>query len=89
MIKDKQIKKWYSHNKDKNNEIVKILDVEYAHIKLKNGDDLYITTYGLPFIENLKPENFWTDKDWFNQNSERLTGSSSIYKVKTKEIDRR
>lgn len=88
MIEDIQIGEWYYKNKDhKKNEIVKILDVEYADLMLENKDDLYITKYGLPFIENLRPENFWTDKDWFNKNSIRLLGSSSLYKVSTKKIN--
>ncbi|MBN1797466.1 MAG: hypothetical protein JW822_02750 [Spirochaetales bacterium] len=64
----------------------KILDVEYAHIKFKNKSDLYLTKYGLPFVENLKPENFILDKEWFDNNSVRLSGTSCTYKVKTKSI---
>ncbi len=62
----------------------KVLDVDYAHIKFKGQSDLYITKYGLPFIENLKPENFILDKVWFDNNSVRLSGTSCTYKVKTK-----
>jgi hypothetical protein len=64
----------------------KILDVEYAHIILKNKSDLYITKYGFPFIEYLNPENFILDKEWFDNNSIRLSGTSFTYKVKTKSI---
>lgn len=39
----------------------RVFGVEYQHLQLLNGDDLYFTEYGLPFIENLLPENFWTD----------------------------
>ncbi|MBN1383620.1 MAG: hypothetical protein JW983_01900 [Elusimicrobia bacterium] len=88
MIEDIQIKEWYYKNRDhKKNEIVKILNVEYAHIILENKDDIYITKHGLPFIENLKPENFWTDEDWFLRNSVKLTGTSSLYRVRTKEVN--
>jgi hypothetical protein len=90
MIEDISIREWFYKNKDhKRNEVTKILSVEYAHIKLENKDDLYITKYGLPFIENLKPENFWTDKKWFDKNSKRLSGTSSIYKIRTKQVDGR
>ncbi|MDP8218385.1 MAG: hypothetical protein P9M03_06645 [Candidatus Theseobacter exili] len=85
MIKNIRLKEWYHNTKNHNkNEITKILDVEYAHTKLENNDDLYVTGYGLPFIENLKPENFYTDKTWFRNNSVRLSGTSSLYKVRTK-----
>ena len=39
----------------------KVFGVDYHHLSLAGGDDLYVTEYGLPFIENLLPENFWTD----------------------------
>ncbi|MFC2060996.1 hypothetical protein ACFLUV_00620 [Elusimicrobiota bacterium] len=88
MIKDKQLKEWYDNLSDKkNNEITKILDVEYAHLTLKNKDDLYITKHGLAFIEHLKPESFWLDKEWYDNNSVKLSGTSSVYKVRTKRIN--
>jgi hypothetical protein len=43
----------------------KILGVDYHHLALPGGEDLYVTEHGLPFIENLLPKNFWTDEDWF------------------------
>jgi len=64
----------------------RILGIDYEHIKLTSEDDLYVTIYGLPFIEQLVPENWWSDKDWFSKNSVRLNGSSSIYRVRTKPI---
>lgn len=87
MIKDIQIKRWfYADRNNKKKEIVKILGVEYAHLKLKKEDDLYITADGLSFIGNLKPVNYWTDKKWFKKNSVRLSGTSSIYKIRTKKV---
>jgi len=44
-------------------KIIRVLGVDYIHFKLKNGDDIYLANYGLPFIELLKPENFWTDEE--------------------------
>lgn len=67
-------------------EIEKILNVYYLHIEYEKGDDLYITQYGLPFIENLKPHNFITDKSWYSEHSIRLSGSGCTYKVRTKEV---
>ena len=66
---------------------IKVFDVDYYHLSLPGGDDLYVTEYGLPFIENLLPENFWTDKKWFKEHSEKLRGTSTLYRVMTKEIN--
>jgi hypothetical protein len=88
MIQNHQLKEWYQKNKaDANNALVKILGVEYAHIRLKNDDDIYITALGLPFIEQVQPDNFWTDEAWFRNNSERLVGTSCPYKIRTKAVD--
>ncbi|MFH1479291.1 MAG: hypothetical protein ABIG92_05920 [Candidatus Omnitrophota bacterium] len=87
MIRDIRIKKWSYNNKDlKKNDIVRVLDVDYIHLRLEDKSDIYVTAYGLPFIENLKPKNFWTDELWFKNNSERLPGTSSVYKVRTKKV---
>jgi hypothetical protein len=87
MIEDKRIREWFFKNKDHDgNDIAKILGAEYAHIKLGNEDDLFITKYGMPFIENLRPENYWTDKKWYKENSTRLSGTSCLYKVRTKKV---
>jgi len=87
MIRDRKLKEWYKNNRDKKSyDITKILDVEYAHLKLQNSDDIFITSLGLPFINNLKPENYWKDERWFKSNSTRLSGTSSIYKIRTKKV---
>ncbi len=72
---------------DKKYETISIFDTEYVHVQLENKDDLYITKYGLPFIEILEPDNYWTDENWFQQNSVRLSGTSSIYKIRTKKVN--
>lgn len=88
MIRDLKIKEWFHNNADhERNMVSRILDVDYAHMKLENEDDLYITKYGMSFIEHLQPENFWTDKKWFAENSIKLSGTSSVYKVATKAIN--
>jgi hypothetical protein len=66
-----------------------VFGVDYHHLSLPGGDDLYVTEHGLPFIENLLPENFWTDNKWFKEHSEKLRGTSTLYKVTTKEVDGR
>ncbi|MBU1076122.1 MAG: hypothetical protein KKH98_02435 [Spirochaetes bacterium] len=70
-------------------DIAKIFGVDYLHYKLENGDDLYITKNGLPIIQNLIPENYWTDESWFRKNSIKLNGTSTVYKIKTKEVNNR
>jgi len=88
MIKNTLIKEWYSQNKvNLNCEITKILDVEYIHLKLGEQGDLYITEEGFPFLGNLMPDCFLIDEKWFNNNSLKLSGTSCVYKVKTKMIN--
>ena len=69
-----------------NNVQTKVFDVEYHHVSFQNGDDLYLTQYGLPFIMNLLPDSFLTDESWYRNHSEKLRGTSCIYKVKTKHM---
>jgi hypothetical protein len=65
--------------------LVELLGVTYAHLKLKNGSDLYLTEFGLPFWEHLLPKN-WHAKEWFEAKRERLIGTSVIYRVPTKTL---
>lgn len=65
--------------------VLKLLGVDYAHIKTEDGGDLYVTRYGLPCLENLKPEN-WYEKEWFKTHRERLIGTSTVYRVTTKPV---
>ncbi len=65
----------------------KILGVDYTHLDLAEGGDLYLTDHGVPWVECLQPENFWKDRDWFDSHSEKLSGTSSLYRVQTKEIN--
>jgi hypothetical protein len=65
----------------------KILGVAYTHLTFEDGKgDLYVTDDGVPFLECLLPVNFWEDKDWFRKHSEKLSGTSSIYRIRTKTI---
>jgi hypothetical protein len=65
---------------------IRLFGVDYQHLKLRGGDDLYVTQYGMSCIDNLLPENFWTDEAWFQNHSRRLRGTSTVYKVTTKEV---
>ncbi len=62
-----------------------LLGVDYVHSKTQDGGDLYLTRYGRPFAENLRPEN-WYEKNWFEANRERLSGTSTVYRVKTRPV---
>lgn len=66
--------------------LVDLLGVKYAHIKTQDGGDLYLTKHGVKFWEHLLPEN-WYARDWFETKSERLIGTSVVYKVPTREIN--
>lgn len=65
--------------------IISMLGVDYWYFKTHDGGDLYVTKFGLPFAENLFPES-WFEREWFDQNRERLLGTSTVYKVQTKTV---
>ncbi len=71
------------------NPLVTVLGVEYLHLRLADGTDLYITEYGLPFTKCLMPENHWADKEWMAEHGERLPGTSALHRVVTKRVDGR
>jgi hypothetical protein len=64
---------------------ISLLGVDYTHLKTSDGGDLYLTRFGRPFWEHLMPENWYT-KDWFEAKRERLIGTSTVYRVPTKDI---
>src|SRR5690349_13636925 len=65
--------------------LIDLLGVSYAHVKTSDEGDLYLTKYGQAFWEHLLPEN-WYAKEWFEANRERLTGTSTVYKVPTRPV---
>ncbi|MEI7729419.1 MAG: hypothetical protein WCO56_07590 [Verrucomicrobiota bacterium] len=62
-----------------------LLGVEYFHLKTEDGGDLFLTQYGCPFWEHLQPHN-WYARDWFETKRERLLGTSTVYRLPTKEV---
>lgn len=66
--------------------IVRFLGIDYLHLKCLNGGDLYVTEYGLPLIEQLKPEN-WYENEWFQANREKLKGTSTVYRVISRKVN--
>lgn len=65
---------------------LRILGVNYVHIKTHDDGDLYITEHGVPFIRHLDPRN-WYEEQWFKQNRVQLVGTSTIYKVPTRPLE--
>ena len=66
--------------------LVNVLGVVYVHTKTSDGGDLYLTRFAEPYQEHFEIEN-WYESDWFNKHKVRLIGTSSVYRVPTKEID--
>ena len=59
-----------------------VFGVPYVHLKFPDGDDLYVTEYGLPFIERIEPKRLFSDREWFEANAVPLSGTSSIYPLR-------
>ena len=62
-----------------------LLGVDYAHLRTGDGGDLYLTKFGVPFLEHLRPEN-WFERPWFEQNREKQEGTGTVYRVRTKPV---
>jgi len=67
---------------------ISLLGVDYLHSKTSDGGDLYLTSFGARFPRHLQPEN-WFARDWFTSRSERLHGTSAVYKLPTRPVDGR
>jgi len=67
---------------------MRLLGVDYVHVPTTNGGDLYLTRFGLPFLEHLQLQN-WREARWFDHKRERLLGSSVVYRVPTKVVEGR
>jgi len=63
-----------------------VLGVPYVHAQLPDGDDLYLTDYGAPLAGLLLPQNYWTDRTWFDDHHRKLPGTSTLYKITTKAV---
>jgi hypothetical protein len=68
--------------------LVTVLGVVYVHRKTSDGGDIYLTRYGLPVHGLLELDN-WCERTWFQSHSERLEGTSAVYRVPTKEVEGR
>lgn len=65
--------------------LVNVLGVVYVHTKTSDGGDLYLTRFAAPYHEHFEIRN-WYERDWFNEKKIRLIGTSSVYRVPTKEV---
>lgn len=68
--------------------LVNVLGVVYVHSKTSDGGDLYLTRFAEHYHEHFEIKN-WYEKNWFNEHRIRLKGTSSVYRVPTKEINRK
>lgn len=75
---------------------ISVFGVSYRHLVLPCGDELYITEFGVPFIDQLHPDSYWSDEQWFRANSQKLFGhgwrsggTGTVYRVRTKEFSGR
>jgi len=66
--------------------LVNVLRVVYAHMKSSDGGDLYLTRFAEPYLEHFQIDN-WYEREWFNSHKIRLIGTSSVYRVPTKEVN--
>ena len=67
-------------------KIVRAFGVEYAHLSLPKGGDIYLTRFGWPWLEQLLPDNWYTDK-WYARQGEKLPCSTgSVFHVRSKEV---
>ena len=64
-------------------EFLELLGVPYDHYRLADGADLYVTAFGRPFVQQLRPES-WFAPDWFKSAREKLCGTSRVYRVETR-----
>ncbi len=67
-------------------QTVRVLGVEYAHLRPADGGDLYLTEFGRPLADLLMPENYWTDRAWSRTHRRRLSGTSTLYRIRTKPV---
>ncbi|MDD5674423.1 MAG: hypothetical protein PHC61_09680, partial [Chitinivibrionales bacterium] len=68
--------------------LINILGVVYAHRKVSDGGDIYLTLHGMEYSDVLMIEN-WYEKEWFKTHRERLKGTGAVFRVPTKTVSGR
>ncbi len=66
--------------------LVNVLHVVYAHLRTSDAGDLYLTRFAEPYAEHFELNN-WYEREWFNEHKIRLIGTSSVYRVPTKQVN--
>ena len=69
----------------------RVFGTDYVHLELPGNGDLYVTSWGLPMLGHLLPEN-WGDEKYYNRPENRslrmnLEGSAHPHKITTKEVN--
>lgn len=65
--------------------LVNVLGVVYVHTRSSDGGDLYLTRHAEHYQEHFDLKN-WYEKSWFKEHRIRLQGTSSVYRVPTREV---
>lgn len=65
---------------------LRLLGVDYVHLVPADGGDLYVTEYGMPYLQHLKPEN-WYAAEWFSAHRTPLQGTGTVYRLPTRPIE--
>jgi hypothetical protein len=65
---------------------VRLLGVDYAHLRTGDGGDLYVTWDGLHRLDYLLLEN-WLEPDRFKAKRERLPDTSTVYRLPSKPVN--
>ena len=68
--------------------IINLLGVVYAQTRMSDEGDLYLTEFGLQYSDLLDIRN-WYEREWFKTQRVRLSGTSSVFRVPTKEVNGR
>jgi hypothetical protein len=64
---------------------LKVFGVHYTHFRTEGGGDLWLTEYGLPLLEHLRPSQWYTDR-YYVKHGERLSGSTgTVYRLQPKD----
>ncbi|MBN8215825.1 MAG: hypothetical protein J0L75_04245 [Spirochaetes bacterium] len=66
-------------------ESLRIFDVEYEHLLLEDGSELFLTAEGRKHEAHLHPEDLWGDAEWIARRAVRLSGTSSVYRIRLQE----
>lgn len=55
--------------------------VEYAHVKTRDGGDLFLTKFGWPYLQHLMPETWYADRAYAKQGQRLPGGTGSVYRM--------